>query len=1260
MKAGTPIAGLDRLVPDLALEWYLRLPRQRWRQVEGTLCLADVSGFTALAERLAQRGRAGGEELVESLSAVFAEMLDLAALRGGSLLKFGGDALLLLFEGADHACQAASAAVEMRAALRDVARRKTSVGRLELTMSVGLHSGVVDCFLVGDTHRELILLGPAIDAVIDAERTSAAGQILLTEAARSRLPDPAAAALGRGLYRLRWRRPRAVPLERVPPAPEARRFAAALLPPSLRSHLQAGPPEPEHRVACVAFARFSGTDEVLQREGAEALAARLDDTLGPIQRVLNEEGITLFTVDVDRGGGKLFMSSGVPFGNEDDEGSMLHAMRHLLDLKLPFPLHIGVHRGHVFAAEVGSPRRAAYSAMGDITNTAARIAAATPVGHLYAHPQVLDESRSRFAVTPGGTMTFKGKVHSQAVYSVGAFLGLRPREGLVVDRVLGRKRELRVLSRVLDGAGPADTRLFCVSGAPGIGKSRLLAELAAPPGVTLLRLLGEPYGSTSPYRLWRDPLRALLGLDRDGSVPLDRQLEALVWGRAPEQAPWLALIGTVVHVPMKESPEVGRLDPKFRPERTAAAVLDLCEAVSPGHHVVIMDDAQWADEASIRLLEAVAQRCNEGPWALVVSRRDEAEGFVPAGATALPLAPLSDSDIRQLVELATEAAPLSPEAQQSIVARAAGNPRFAAEFVRSYRDVGSLAALPESLEAALLGQVEGLAPRARRMLRYGAVLGRSFYRDVLAEVVMLVTGESFDDRVFDQLGDYLDGDGDGLLRFRSGVLRDTLYENLSFRLRARLHRAAARALEARSEDPAMVADDLALHCFRGEMFEPAARYARIAADRAWANYANADASRLYAIALEASRRLAHRSAQTEIELQISLGEAHQRAGEFDDALRAYRLALRRVGEEDRERRAELIFRRADVKEQSGSFSAALRDTSIALRILHDLVEPKAAGLRARVESLRAMVLLAQGRPRRALAQARIAADHAREVEETRALVLALNAMEVATLELEGPGDGRHLKEAMRVANRADQTGLKAMAATNLGALYAYAGRWQEGVELMREGRELNLATGNHVQAAYASINLAELLINQHRAGDARALLEEATRVMRGLGAKEGLAAAQVQLARLHLLEGDADRACDQANAAVELLRRLGERHFELEAQLVAAEADHLRGESQAALERLIRAEKRAGGEAAHLQPRVALVRARLLAALGETQGLADLLCSAEASAQAQGLHYELALLRLLREELTPAAAPEQELLVAARRQLEELGVGAPA
>jgi class 3 adenylate cyclase len=82
--------------------------------LEGTTVLADISGFTRLSERLARSGQEGAEHLADLIDGCFSALLDDAYAAGGSLLKFGGDALLLWFEGADHAVRGAAAAVAGR------------------------------------------------------------------------------------------------------------------------------------------------------------------------------------------------------------------------------------------------------------------------------------------------------------------------------------------------------------------------------------------------------------------------------------------------------------------------------------------------------------------------------------------------------------------------------------------------------------------------------------------------------------------------------------------------------------------------------------------------------------------------------------------------------------------------------------------------------------------------------------------------------------------------------------------------------------------------------------------------------------------------------------------------------------------------------------------------------------------------------------------------------------------------------------------
>ncbi|MGH2725842.1 MAG: adenylate/guanylate cyclase domain-containing protein, partial [Actinomycetota bacterium] len=243
-------------LPRLTIEWLAAHPDETWREIDGTLAFVDVSGFTALSERLARRGKVGAEELSETIGACFEQLLAVAYGLGGSLIKFGGDALLLLFRGPEHATRAGAAAVGMRSTLRSVGNIVTPAGRVKLRMSVGVHTGTFHFFLVGDDHRELLVTGPAATRTTLMEQTADAGEIVVSGETAACLPAGClGAAKGEGTLL------RAAPdVAEAPIDPMADQGFDPTpgIPAAIREHLLAGGGEPEHRQAGVMFMRFQG------------------------------------------------------------------------------------------------------------------------------------------------------------------------------------------------------------------------------------------------------------------------------------------------------------------------------------------------------------------------------------------------------------------------------------------------------------------------------------------------------------------------------------------------------------------------------------------------------------------------------------------------------------------------------------------------------------------------------------------------------------------------------------------------------------------------------------------------------------------------------------------------------------------------------------------------------------------------------------------------------------------------------------------
>ena len=185
------------------------------------------------------------------------------------------------------------------------------------------------------------------------------------------------------------------------------------MPTAIRAHLLSGGEDPEHRQATVAFLHFDGTDELLEREGPEYVADALDELVADVQRAADEHEVTFLGTDIDHDGGKIILVAGVPRAMGDDEERMLgDAAPASPTGRAGSPLRIGVHRGPIFAGDVGPRYRRTYTVMGDTVNLAARLMARAEPGQILATSDVLDRSRASFETDRARAVLREGQAAS--------------------------------------------------------------------------------------------------------------------------------------------------------------------------------------------------------------------------------------------------------------------------------------------------------------------------------------------------------------------------------------------------------------------------------------------------------------------------------------------------------------------------------------------------------------------------------------------------------------------------------------------------------------------------------------------------------------------------------------------------------------------------------------------------------------------------------------------------------------------------------
>ena len=1084
-------------VPRLLEEWLGTDPARTHRAIPGSLAFVDLSGFTALTERLARKGKVGAEEMSDALNATFGQLMEVADRDGADLVKWGGDAILLLFEGEEHASRACRAANDMRTRLRDVGRIRTSSGTFQLRMSVGIHSDTFDFFLVGDPdlHRELLVTGPAASEAARLEGIAQAGQIAIgSRTARlvggRHVGDP----LGPDAWLLKSTPDVAGDYRRTRPgaAPDFRGF----IPVAIREHLLADVGGPEHRAVAVAFVQFAGTDDMLRREGPEATGAALDDMVRNVSHAAHSHGVTFFESDINVDGGKIMLVSGAPKTNGHDADRLLRTARRIVDHAGALPLRVGVNSGRVFSSDFGPAFRRTYSIKGDAVNTAARVMGKAQPGEVLATVPVVDAAETRFAGTPVGPFQMKGKAQPVPAVLLGPIL--TEREHTVVERPLvGREAELAQLMEALDSARSGHGRVVELLGEPGIGKSRLVQEVVRlATEVTDLQVTCDEYEQTTAYGAFRDLLRGRFGLtERTPPATAHRTVRRVVVETAPDLEPWLPLLGDVLGLKLPETDSTRDLEEQFRKARMEVVVVDLLGRLLPGPTILVVDDAQYMDAAAADLLNRLAHTCTTRPWLLIVGRRDQPVGWVPDDnlpTQPLRLLPLTGD---AALELAAEAAAgdrvLPRPVLEALAARAAGNPLFLEALAAQVGPAGTVDDLPATIEDLVSAQIDQLAPGQRSVLRHAAVLGSQFATD---ELVDLLHDQrvALDDAMRASLAAFLLWEDSGRqMRFRHGLIRETAYDGLAYRTRQALHSQVAAAMErnGRGEtEPEL----LSLHCLHAGSYAKALAYARRSGDNAKAMYANTEAVELYRRATEAGTRLP-RSHRPELEIAQAyeaMGDCLFKIGLTDQAAEAYAKALTHVRGKPLDG-ARVVGQQAFIDQRLRHFTQSLRRLRRAMTWLEHDTSPSAERARSVLERHYAWSRLLQGRTDEAMAWGELCLASARRSGDPGCQAMALSTLYgfhlMAGQTPTEPLGQQALEIYVEIGDLDGQAGV-----TNNLAYEAFVeSRWSDAADQFRIAAEINRRLGDTVEEARARGNLAELLVDQGRAAEAVAPLEEA-------------------------------------------------------------------------------------------------------------------------------------------------------------------------
>lgn len=987
-------AAVYSYLPRLLIDQLPAQPAPPWLHwLAGSLLFADLSGSTALAERLSTLGREGTEMVTACLNQIFTQLIQVIHDYGGDLVTFGGDALLVFFGGDRHPRAATRAALALQDTMRGYVHDIPGVGRFPMHLHVGVESGRVAFVSAGgDTHLHYSVLGPAVNRVATAEGYAQPNDVVVGPAAWADLAELASAAeVAPGFYRIETLRAPArphLPLPKAPPivAPSDAAVPALLdeldqisrfIPPPLLSRILAEPQRPQIeadlRPVTVLFAQVLGLEALAEDLPPVAAARAVQTYIGAMQAAVDQFGGMVNKLDVADEGMKLVAIFGAPAAYEDHAE---RAARAALEMQTRMAAvnqqiaaetcelrqRIGLNLGTAFAGNVGSDVRKEYTVMGDAVNVAARVMSKAAWGQVWCSEAAARAIDVRVRCDDRGSIALKGKAQPVQLFEL-AGLRDQPANAAVDGEapLIGRAAELAWLRDHLDAACARNGRALRIVGEAGVGKSRLTAALlaeAAARGVRIIQAECFSYTVGIPYAAWAEWLKSLCDIrsgDSDAvrAHKISRHLAAL----GPGMEEWLPVLGDLARLDVPDTRLTRGLDPQMRQARRFELIERLLlDAARAGPVLALFEDLHWSDPISLDLWRRVAGALNGQPVLLLAAHRPAALfDAEPDGAHELRLKELSRDQSGDLAAALVGNSALSPALVQQLVERADGNPLFLSELLHTvldklqvadsthlraegatpaYSPQSLLAELPDSLHGLLLARIDRLDEASRSVLRLASVIGQRIPFGVLQSI------QQYDQYTLLRELVRLDAaDMTALERlepervhvFRHALIQEVTYQSMLYARRRELHGRIGEYLEQRYADDLDDYCGLLAHHYRlSDRRDKAIDYLLLAGQSAQAVYANDEAIQSFTWALEA---LAGDDADARAwALRDALGDVFATVGRYDEALAQHAAILAAPGlVPDAAWRAHR--KRGNVLERQGQYDAALDALEQAMAVV---------------------------------------------------------------------------------------------------------------------------------------------------------------------------------------------------------------------------------------------------------------------------------------------------------------------------------------
>ena len=607
------------------------------------------------------------------------------------------------------------------------------------------------------------------------------------------------------------------------------------------------------------------------------------------------------------------------------------------NLGVNFKIRAGLNTGLAVVGSIGDDLRMDYTAVGDTVNLASRMQSIARPGTILVSQNTYKRVKKKFIFTFMGRVKVKGKESPLAVYKLIDTIK-KSKSGLdrqIFSEMVGREKDLKRLQFQVLKAINGEGSVVNIVGEAGIGKSRLIAELkncALVDKVILLEGRAISIGRNLSFHPVIDLLKQWARIIEDDSEAaalskLETAIRKVYPEKMQEVLPFIATL-----MGMKLS---GRYEERIKGiegEALEKLILKnvrelLIKTTEVRPLVIVIEDLQWADMSSIKLMESTL-RLAETQRILFINvfrpgHKETSERIVATVKEKLPvnyveivLLPLDEMMSETLIKNMLNIKGLQLSIIDQIVERAGGNPFYIEEVVRSFIDEGAVVLkdgvfemsekinsmlIPYTINDVIMARIDRLEKQTRNLVKLASVIGRSFFYRILSEVAK--DNKDLDNKLLYLKKIQLIQDrrrmGELEYFFKHALVQETVYESILVQKRKELHLNVACAIEkVFKEKLHEFYGMLAFHYSKGKEIEKTEKYLIKSGEKALRTSASAEALNYFKAALELYQSMYWKNTDCEkvVMIKKNIALAFYARGDYSDAVEYFDKILEYYGE----------------------------------------------------------------------------------------------------------------------------------------------------------------------------------------------------------------------------------------------------------------------------------------------------------------------------------------------------------------------------